>query len=105
LLIVKKRRVQVRKEGRRKLEPVTFAAFAAEWLATYPDAHDLKRSTRQGYEGIIEKQLIPALGARKLAAIDVGELDRYLVRKRRDGLALRILNQHLNLLHSAFKAA
>ena len=36
LVIVKKRRVQVRKEGRRKPEPVTFAAFAAEWLATLP---------------------------------------------------------------------
>jgi integrase len=95
----------VRKEGRRKLEPVTFATFAREWLATYPNAKDLKRSTREGYESIIERHLVPELGARKLAAIDVAELDRYLVRKRRAGLAPRTLNRHLNLLHSLFKAA
>ena len=102
---LEERRVQVRKEHLRGLEPVTFATFAREWLATYPDAKDLKRSTREGYEGIIERHLIPALGARKLAAIDVAELDRYLVRKRRDRLAPRTLNRHLNLLHSLFKAA
>ena len=81
----------MRKEGRRKLEPVTFATFAREWLATYPNAKDLKRSTREGYESIIERHLVPELGARKLAAIDVAELDRYLVRKRRAGLAPRTL--------------
>jgi integrase len=102
---LEERRVQVRKEGRRRLEPVTFEAFACEWLDTYPDTKDLKRSTREGYEGIVEGHLIPELGRLQLAAIDVGRLDRYLVRKRRDGLAPRTLNRHLNLLHSLMKAA
>jgi integrase len=39
------------------------------------------------------------------AAIDVGKLDSYLAKKRRDGLAPRTLNRHLNLLHSLLKAA
>src|SRR5438477_4982196 len=51
------RRVDVRREGRRKLEPLRFEAFAREWLASYPDAKDLKRSTREGYESIIERHL------------------------------------------------
>jgi integrase len=102
---LEERRVQVRKDGRRKLEPVTFATFAREWLDTYPAAKDLKRSTTEGYIGIVEGHLIPELGRLQLAAIDAGELDRYLVRKRKQKLAPRTLNRHLNLLHSLFKAA
>src|SRR5215204_2946897 len=54
---LEERRVQVRKEGRRKLEPTTFEVFAREWLATYPDTKDLKRSTTEGYRSIIEGHL------------------------------------------------
>ena len=84
---------------------MTFEAFACEWLATYPDTKDLKRSTRQGYESIIERHLIPELGPLQLPAVDVAQLDRYLTRKRAEGLAPRRLNRHLNLLHSLLKAA
>ena len=101
--LTEERRVQVRKEGRRKLEPITFAAFAREWLESYPDSKDLKRSTREGYESIIDNHLIPELGTLKLAAIDTRQLERYLDRKQ--GLAPRTRNRHLNLLHSVFKAA
>src|SRR5436309_2514328 len=69
----------------------------------YPDANGLKRSTREGYESIIERHLIPELGRLQLAAIDACELDRYLDRKK--ALAPRTRNRHLNLLHSLFKAA
>src|SRR5204863_4069476 len=76
------RRVDVRRDGRRKLEPIRFEAFAREWLASYPDAKDPKRSTREGYESIIERHLIPELGRLQLAAIDARELERYLSRKK-----------------------
>jgi integrase len=99
------RLVDVRREGRRRLEPVTFAAFAREWQDSYPDTKDLKRSTREGYESIIEGHLIPAFGTLKLAAIDTGRLNRYVTAKRRDGYAPRTVNRHLNLLHSLLKAA
>lgn len=100
---LEERRVAVRTEGRRKLEPATFATFAREWLKSYPDAKDLKRSTRQGYESIVELHLIPELGRLQLAAVDARELDHYLDRKK--ALAPRTRNRHLNLLHSLFKAA
>src|SRR5437764_13587995 len=58
--------VDVRREGKRKLEPTTLAAFAREWLETYPDAKLLKRSTVEGYAGTIEGHLIPALGRLRL---------------------------------------
>jgi hypothetical protein len=103
------RLVDVKREGRRKLEPLTFATFAREWLDTYPATKDLKRSTVEGYAAIIGDErtghLIPASGRLQLAAIDVAELEGYIARKRRDGLAPRTINRHLNLLHELLKAA
>src|SRR5439155_26595217 len=58
------RRVDVRREGRRKLDPVRFETFAREWLDTYPTTKDLKRSTTEGYTSIVEGHLIPELGRR-----------------------------------------
>jgi integrase len=95
----------VRREGRRKLEPVRFETFARGWLDDYPATKDLKRSTVEGYTGIIEGHLIPAFGRPQFQAIDVAALDAYIARKLRDGLAPRTLNRHLNLLHSLCKAA
>jgi integrase len=104
--------VDVRREGRKKLEPITFATFASEWLATYPDSKELKYSTVEGYEGTIEKHLIPALGPRRLDSIDVAAIERYVAVKQKEvhadgsvGYAARTLHHHLNLLHLLFKAA
>jgi integrase len=102
---LRERLVDVKREGRRKLEPMRFETFALEWLATYPDVKGLKRSTRESYETIVKRHLIPELGPLKVAAIDVEDLNRYLVRKRAQGLQPRTLNRHLNLLHALFKAA
>jgi len=95
----------VEKEDLRRVEPTPFAAFAREWLETYPEVRGLKRSTRQGYEQVIERHLIPALGTRKLDSIGVEDLESYVARKRRDGLAPRTVNRHLNLLNELFVAA
>jgi integrase len=104
---LEERRVEVRKDGRRKLEPVRFEAFAREWVKDYrpgdPDKGGLKRSTREGYESIVNGHLIPELGRLQLAAIDARELERYMTRKREQGLGPRTINRHLNLLHSLFK--
>jgi integrase len=97
--------VDVRRDGLRKLEPVTLATFAREWLDTYPDQKGLKRSTREGYTSIVELHLIPVLGGKRLDTIDVAELDHYVATKRRQGYAPRTLNRHLNLLSELFNAA
>jgi integrase len=95
----------VEKEGLRRIDPTTFAAFGREWLETYPDLRDLKRSTREGYRSIIERHFIPVLGTRKIDTIDAGDLDRYVAGKRRAGLGPRTINTHLNLLNELFVAA
>jgi integrase len=101
---LRERLVDVKREGRRKLEPMRFETFALDWLDKYPDRKDLKRSTREGYETIIRKHLISELGHLPLSAIGGQELNGYLRRKGKT-LGPRTLNRHLNLLHALFKAA
>jgi integrase len=97
--------VDVRREGLRKLEPVTLETFAREWLDTYPEKKGLKRSTVEGYTGIIDVHLVPAFGTHRLESIDVAMLDRYVTRQLRADYAPRTVNRHLNLLHELFKSA
>ena len=79
-------------EGLRKIDAVTFGSFASEWLASYPDAKVLKRSTREIYETIVESHLRPYFGSRKLGSIDVQALERYVAAKRSGGLGPRTVN-------------
>jgi integrase len=101
--------VKVRTEHRKKQKPITLERFARKWIDDRDDedgqAGALKRSTRAGYRLIIETHLIPALGRRQLAAIDVAELERYIAAKRTDGLGPRTINRHLNLLHRLYAVA
>jgi len=99
------RLTDVRREGLRKPRTLTLSLFADEWLATYPDAKGLKRSTRESYESLIERHFKPALGQLRLESLDVGHVDQYLAAKRRDGLQPRTLNRHLNLLNLIMSAA
>jgi integrase len=99
------RHTDVRREGLRKPQALTFARFADEWIADYPDRKGLKRSTRESYETIIERHLKPALGHLRLEVVDVGQVERYLAAKRREGLRPRTLNRQLNLLNLIMSAA
>lgn len=99
------RLTDVRREGLRKPLSVTFASFADEWLATYPEAEGLKRSTRGSYTTLIENHLKPELGHLRLEQVDFGRVESYLAAKRREGLQPRTLNRQLNLLNSIMAAA
>jgi integrase len=99
------RLTDVQREGRRRAQPLTFEVFAREWLETYPAASGLKRSTTQGYRGILERHLIPAFGAMKLDAISVSHVERYVALKRGAAYGPRTVNLHLNLLHKLFATA
>lgn len=99
------RLTDVRREGMRKPRALILSTFADEWLATYPDAKGLKRSTRESYKTIIDRHLKPALGHLRLEAVDVAQMERYLAAKRREGLQPRTLNRQLNLLNLILAAA
>jgi integrase len=95
----------VEKDGFRKPIAMTFAAFAATWVDEHSDANSLKRSTRKGYELIIEKHLTPFFGRMKLDSVDVALVESYVTAKRRSGLQARTINRHLNVASAIFKAA
>src|SRR5437667_8437892 len=84
---------------------MTFETFARDWLATYPTAKGLKRSTVEGYKNIVNGHLVPALGSLKLEAITTERLEQYVATKRAKGLAARTLNRHLNLLSAMLSTA
>jgi integrase len=99
------RLVAVTKDGLRKVDPTQFDVFACEWLASYPAAKSLKRSTGQGYKQIIEPHLIPAFGSVKLDALDAERIEQYVAKKQKVGYAPRTLNRHLNLLNALMSSA
>ncbi len=99
------RLADVDREGLRRVAPISFGTLAREWLASYPDAKGLKRSTRDSYETIVERHLVPAFGVLRLEAITVGKIEGYVAGKRRDELAPRTINRTLNLLHLILEAA
>jgi site-specific recombinase XerD len=98
--------VDVRKEHRKKRQPITLERFAREWIDERDDERSgLKRSTRRGYRAIIETHLIPALGRRPLAVIDGPVLADYIRAKDQAGLGPATINRHLNLLHKLYEDA
>jgi integrase len=99
------RLTDVRRQGLRKPQALTFSVFADEWLATYPDAKGLKRSTRESYESLTERHFKPSLGHLRLESLGVAQVERYLAAKRSEGLQPRTLNRHLNLLNLIMGAA
>lgn len=95
----------VRREGYRKPDPLTFASFADAWLDEYPEARGLKHSTRRGYEIILDRHLKPAFGQLKLSEVDVEEVERFVVAKRGGGLSPATVNRALNVLSLVLNAA
>jgi site-specific recombinase XerD len=102
---LRRRLVDVERSGYRRPEPVTLTSFAKAWLDEYPERKGLKRSTVEGYKCIVESHLIPVLGRAKLGDLDVEALERYVARKRREGLAPRTVNRHLNVLSRILTSA
>ena len=102
---LRERLVRVERHRYRRPPPVTFGTFAKRWVDEHAEARGLKRSTRDGYKAILEQHLELELGALKLAAVDVDQLERYVARKKREGLQPRTINRHLNVLSALFKAA
>jgi integrase len=102
---LEERLVDVRREGLLGATRLTLDAFAREWLTTYPETKGLKRSTRQGYESIVERHLVPAFGHLRLSDLGSGHVERYVATALAGGLSARTVNSHLNVLHLICRSA
>ena len=95
---LRSRLTDVEREGYRQPERTSFEAFAREWIKSYPDAKGLKRSTRRGYEQIVENHLIPTFGTLAPQAVTVDRIERFLADRRKQSLSAATLNRILNVL-------
>lgn len=101
------RLTDVARESYRKPQAVSFEAFAREWLDTYSDSREHRRTTRADYQAMVEHHLIPWFGSTTLADVTTADIDAYVAAKRRGKppLGARTLGGHLTRLHSIFDAA
>jgi len=90
---------------------LTLGEYLERWLKEYARAN-LAPRTAEGYELIIRRHLIPALGRIKLSALKPEHVQRYIAEKlssgRADGkggLSRRTVRHHYMALHTALRHA
>src|SRR5436309_685838 len=69
------RLTDVRREGYRRPERITFETLAEEWIDNYPETKGLKRSTTKGYKIIVER-LVAAFGRLQLHELDAARIEK-----------------------------
>ncbi len=104
---LRRRLVDVEREGYRKPERLTFAAFAERWLEEYLPGRGLKLTTTDGYRQTIRKHLLPAFGKLPLERLEREPelIDRYITQKTRAGLSPKTINNQLLVLQVMLKTA
>ena len=83
-------------------ERLTVALAAERYLRHLERVLDRKPSTIQDYGIIVRRHIAPFLGDRYLEGVSVELVDDYVHAKLRDGLAVKTVINHLNLLNSVF---
>jgi integrase len=104
---LRRRLVDVEREGYRKPERTLFADFAQQWLDDYLPGRGLKLTTLDGYRQTLNKHLLPHFGHLPLHQLEQQPelIDRYITKKMRDGLAPKTVHNHLLLLQVMLKRA
>jgi integrase len=104
---LRRRLVDVEREGYRKPEKLTFAAFAERWLSDYLPARGLKRTTVNSYEAALRCHLLPYFGRYLLTELEQSPelVDRYVARKMQEGLRPKTVSNQIVLLQLMLKRA
>jgi integrase len=104
---VRRRLVDVERDGYRKPEKLTFADFAERWLTDYLPGRGLKLTTEDGYRQTIAKHLLPYFGALTLSELEQKPefVDRYVTLKMREGYAPKTIVNQLLCLQVMLKRA
>jgi integrase len=104
---LRRRLVDVEREGYRKPEKLTFTRFAERWLIDYLPGRSLKLTTEDGYRQTLRKHLLPYFGPYELQTLaQQPELvDRYVTLKIRQGYAPKTVVNHLLCLQVMLKRA
>jgi integrase len=104
---LRRRLVDVEREGYVAPERVTLASFCERWLSEYLPGRGLKLTTVEGYRQTIRKHLLPALGRYTLQELERHPelVDRYVTQKMRQGYAPKTVHNQLLCLQVILKRA
>jgi len=104
---LRRRLVDVERDGYRKPEKLTFNEFAARWLNDYLPGRGLKLTTTDSYRQTINRHLLPAFGKHPLERLEREPelIDRYITAKTRAGLSPKTISNHLLVLQVMLKTA
>ena len=104
---LRRRLVDVEREGYRRPERLLFADFAQRWLTDYLPGRGLKQTTIDGYRQTLNRHLLPHFGHISLQKLEQQPelIDRYITQKMQAGLAPKTVHNHLLLLQVMLKRA
>lgn len=104
---LRRRLVDVERDGYQKPERTLFATFAKQWLEEYLPGRNLKLTTTDGYRQTLRNHLLPHFGTTSLEELEHKPelIDRYITTKTRQGLSPKTITNHLLLLQVMLKRA
>ena len=104
---LRRRLVDVERDGYTHPEKITFQQFAKRWLTDYLPGRGLKLTTEDGYKQTIAKHLLPALGKTTLQELERRPelVDRYITAKIRAGYSPKTVTNQLLVLQVMLKLA
>ena len=104
---LRRRLVDVERDGYRRPERLTLHAFSQRWLEEYLPGRNLKQTTQDGYRQTLNRHLLPALGFCTLERLEREPqlLDHYITQKTRQGLSPKTITNQLLLLQVMLKTA
>jgi integrase len=104
---LRRRLVDVERDGYQKPERLLFADFAQRWLDDYLPGRGLKLTTLDGYKQTLNRHLLPHFGHIPLHQLEQQPelIDRYVTEKMQAGLAAKTVLNHVQLLQVMLKRA
>lgn len=104
---LRRRLVDVERDGYQKPTRTTFNDFTQRWLDDYLPGRNLKLTTTDNYRQTLRRHLLPAFGQLHLERLEREPelLDGYITQKTRQGLSPKTITNHLLLLQVMLKTA
>jgi site-specific recombinase XerC len=104
---LRRRLVDVERDGLRKPERLLFADFAQRWLDEHLPSRGLKLTTLDGYRQTLQRHLLPHFGQVPLQQLAQQPelIDHYIADKLRAGLAPKTVTNQLLVLQVMLKRA
>jgi integrase len=104
---LRRRLVDVERDGYRKPDKLTFAQFAQRWQDEYLPGRGLKLTTLDGYRQTLDRHLLPAFGRYQLTELEQKPelIDLYIATKIQAGLAPKTVTNQLLVLQVMLKRA